>query len=86
MTIGIRVNDTRAQIVLVTLYGPGLRQQRDLSASPHGPTLVRLRAIAPAHCSGRIMARVYVTATSSDHAVTRATTFTVGCAGTRRSR
>lgn len=86
VTIGIRVNDTRAQIVLVTLYGPGLRQQRDLSASPHGPTLVRLRAIAPAHCSGRIMARVYVTATSSDHAVTRATTFTVGCAGTRRSR
>jgi hypothetical protein len=86
VTIGIRVNDTRARIVLVTLYGPGLRQQRDLAASLRGPTLVRLRVIAPANCSGKITARVYVTATTSDRAVTRATTFMVGCAATRRSQ
>lgn len=84
VTIRVRV-DTRAQLAVVTLYGPGLAQQRWITVSHGGVSLIRQPALAPAGCRGRVVARVYVTATGNGRAMTRATTFTVGCAPARLS-
>jgi hypothetical protein len=83
VAVHVEVNDEGARIAMVALYGLGLTEQRTVVSTPGGGALVRLRALAPAGCRGRVIARVYVTATTSDRALTRATTFVVGCASAR---
>jgi len=84
ITVGVQVNDASARIALVARYGNGLAQERRLNVPPRGAALIRLRALRPAGCTGSIVARVYVTATTSGRALTRATTFTVTCQASRQ--
>lgn len=84
VTIRVQV-DAQAQLAVVTLYGAGLAQQRWITVSRGGVSLIRLRALAPTGCRGSVVARVYVTATGNGRAMTRATTFTVGCLPARVS-
>ncbi len=83
VTVGARVDDNRARLVVVARYGVGLGQQSTVSVGSDGTARVRFRTLAPTGCRGHVSARIYVTATAPGRAMTRATTFTVDCAVAR---
>jgi hypothetical protein len=79
VTVVARVNTPGAAIWLTTRFGTGPVQERREVASARGLVMTRLHALVPARCTGQAAARVYVTATAGERAMTRATTFIVQC-------
>jgi hypothetical protein len=79
VTVIAQVNTPGAVVRLATRYGVGPVQERQEVASAHGLVVVRLQALVPARCAGHTAARVYVTATAGERAMTRAATFMVEC-------
>ena len=79
VTVIAHVNTPGAAVWLATRFGTGPVQQRQEVASARGLVMTRLHALVPARCTGQSAARVYVTATAGERAMTRATTFIVQC-------
>jgi hypothetical protein len=79
VTVIARVNTPGAAVWLATRYGGGPVQERQEVASARGLVVARLHAVVPARCTEPVAARVYVTATAGERAMTRATTFMVQC-------
>jgi len=79
VTVIARVNTPGAAVWLATRYGVGPVQERQEVASARGLVVTQLHPVVPARCTGPVAARVYVTATAGERAMTRATTFMVQC-------